>query len=382
MKITRPIAIVIAAVIIIAAVGAAYVLWPKGDGGGSNEVRVGYLAGDLHQLSRVVMTNTSAFNGTSLFEKYGIKVSSPSPFSAGGAIMDAFAANTIDMAWLGAPPTIQKSLNLGVDVKIVAVANDEGSSIIAKKTVNGVPINSFADLKGKVIATPGPSSIQHLLFLEVAKEANLTVVQLPAQGPNADAVNWVTIAPKDQKAAIMKGENVSYAAGRIDAAVGWEPYGSDSLLDPSGSIQVLEWSADVWPNHPCCVLAVKTSFANDHPDLVSKVIAAHIDANKWIADATSNKSSANYSKLVAMGGQFSNRNASVVESALNHTVFTYEMTGGFKQYLENFTNDYIDLGIVQSSKISERGYSSVSDFVNKTVDTKYLQDAQSVKPVS
>ena len=66
---------------------------------------------------------------------------------------------------------------------------------------------------------------------------------------NTNSVYYLTVAPKDQKAQID--------AGLIDGGVSWEPFVSDSLL--AGSAHVINWSADIWPNHPCCVLTVKSS---------------------------------------------------------------------------------------------------------------------------
>ncbi len=310
----------------------------------------------------------SAFNGTSLLGQYGVDAVSANPggYSNGGAVMDALEAGSVDIAWLGSPPAIQKHLNAGTDVKIIAVANNEGSSIVAKEG-----INTIADLDQKVVATPGPSSIQHLLFMDVVESAGMTTVQKGAS-TTPNTVYWVQIPPVDQKAALEK----PVKSGGVDAAVGWEPYGSDSILD--GTAHILEWSGDVWPNHPCCVIAVRTAFAEANPEVVAKVLRAHIDANEWIADAKTDTSSENYTKLVGMAGAFANRDDDVIKSAINHTQFTYEIDDSFKTGLSNFTQSYIDLKIVAQGKVSERGYSSIDDFVNKFVDPTYLEQAVNV----
>jgi NitT/TauT family transport system substrate-binding protein len=192
-----------------------------------------------------------------------------------------------------------------------------------------------------------------------------------------NTVQWVQIAPKDQESALVNNQ--------ADAAVGWEPYGSEAILN--GAAHVVEWSGDVWPDHPCCVIAVKTSFAEAHPDLVAKVLKAHMDANAWIANATADTSSQNYTELVNMASSFAFGNnadstsAQIVESALDHTKFTYVMDDAFKSGLKNFTEAYIGLNLISADKISQRGYSSVDDFVNHIVEPKYLQNATSVKPV-
>jgi NitT/TauT family transport system substrate-binding protein len=123
-------------------------------------VRLGYLNGDLHQFARLVAMNTTLWGGKTLFEDYGVTVTSPTPYANGGAVMDGFAAGNIDMGYLGCPPAILKRINADIQIQIVSLVNSEGSAIIGK-----TPINSLAQLEGKIVATPGPASIQHLLLL-------------------------------------------------------------------------------------------------------------------------------------------------------------------------------------------------------------------------
>jgi NitT/TauT family transport system substrate-binding protein len=144
------------------------------------EVRMAYLTGDLHQFARVVaMDKTILGTGKSLFETYGVTIVDPQPggFANGGDEMTAFAAATgkPDMGYLGAPPAILKYLNGDVtklNVRIVAAANSEGSALVVDSD-----IHSIADLAGKTIASPGETSIQHLMLIEIAKENGMKVVK-------------------------------------------------------------------------------------------------------------------------------------------------------------------------------------------------------------
>jgi NitT/TauT family transport system substrate-binding protein len=135
-------------------------------------VSIGYLTGDTHQLARLVASNATVGNGTSLFQQYGVQVSSPNlaGYANGPAEMDAFKAGTIDMGYLGAPPVLLKVINAGVDVKIVGMVNSEGSAIVAANS-----ITDFSQLQGKIVGTPGPGSIQHLLFVYEANKLGYTV---------------------------------------------------------------------------------------------------------------------------------------------------------------------------------------------------------------
>jgi ABC-type nitrate/sulfonate/bicarbonate transport system substrate-binding protein len=133
-------------------------------------VRLGYLNGDLHQFARVVAMNTSLWGGKTLFQDYGVNVTSPAPYANGGAVMDGFASWNIDVGYLGCPPAILKRINANIQIQIISLVNSEGSAIIGK-----TPIHSLADLEGKIVATPGPASIQHLLLLYYCTQNGYTL---------------------------------------------------------------------------------------------------------------------------------------------------------------------------------------------------------------
>ena len=353
---------IIVAVILIGAAGAFVVLSSNNKSDGKTyDVRIGYLQGDLHQFARLVAMNDTINGGTNLYKENGLNVSTPNPsgYTVGGAVMDAFAANEIDIGFLGGPPAILKSLNVGTDIIIVALVNMEGSSIIAKDG-----ITNFTQLKGQTVATPGTSSIQHLLFLNEVEKYGLNAKQSGTQG-DENTVYFVTIAPKDMKVALETNQ--------VQAMVGWEPFGSDVLLDDEGNL--IEWSGDVWPDHPCCVVAVKRSFAETNPETVERFLKAHAQANMLINETLTEGSGQKYDQLIEMATLFSNRNASVVESSFNHMLLDYHIQPNLKTYLIDFTQWYIDLNLIAESKLADRGYASVSAYVDDLVQPQYLTNA-------
>lgn len=183
-------------------------------------------------------------------------------------------------------------------------------------------------------------------------------------------VYWLTVAPIDQKAQLM--------AGTIDGAITWEPYASDALL--SGSAVIYKWSDEIWPDHPCCVIAVDKNFLAENKELVLRVLKAHMVATDWILETVQHPESENYTKLLQMGAEFSQRNESVVESSLQHINLTYEITDGFIERLEMITQKYIDLELISNQTLANRGYTSVEDFVDKYVNTSLLQEAAAIQP--
>ncbi len=131
-------------------------------------------------------------------------------------------------------------------------------------------------------------------------------------GDGNTTIYYTTIPPALQKQAISNGT--------VSGGVSWEPYVSDSLVD--GSAHALVWSGDFWPNHPCCVVAARTGFAESNPELVSRMIKVHLVASDWVTTTLSEgPGTENYTKLMAAGAAFSNRGVNVVENATEHILY-------------------------------------------------------------
>lgn len=154
--------------------------WQK-QGSTIGSVRLAYLTGDLHQFARVVAMNSTFFGSKSLFEQYGVNIVDPNPggYANGGYVMDAFAGESgkPDMGYLGCAPTILKFLNGDINrlnVRIVALANSEGSAVVVGANSG---ITHFDELVNQTLASPGETSIQHLLLLELARTNHMTVAK-------------------------------------------------------------------------------------------------------------------------------------------------------------------------------------------------------------
>jgi ABC-type nitrate/sulfonate/bicarbonate transport system substrate-binding protein len=119
---------------------------------------------------------------------------------------------------------------------------------------------------------------------------------------------------------------------------------------------------------------VNAEFAEDNPELVARVIAAHIEATDWIQDTIANETDNpdNYTKLLNMGAAFSNRGTDVVAASLEHMSLLYEINDELKDYLVDFTNEFISLNQTTNDAVVDRGYSSVEDFIDTFVNDSYM----------
>ena len=142
------------------------------------------------------------------------------------------------------------------------------------------------------------------------------------------------------------------------------------------------WSEEIMPNHPCCVLVLRTAFLSQANglELAQRFVKSHMEATEWMNEALADKQSTNYTKLVEMAVGFTATNATVVEAAFEHLQFKYEMGASFDSALETFTDMYIELNMTKSSDLTARGYASVEDFVDRYVNESYLEAAVSIAP--
>src|SRR6476620_3558625 len=124
-------------------------------------------------------------------------------FPAAAPLLEALSAGAIETGIVGDAPFTFAAAS-GAPVKAIAAIRQtrEGLAILVPENS---PIKSFADLRGKKIAT-GRGSIGHQLIL-AALEKN---------GWTAADVQIAFLAPSDAK--------IAYTQGSVDAWSTWEPY--------------------------------------------------------------------------------------------------------------------------------------------------------------
>jgi NitT/TauT family transport system substrate-binding protein len=127
-------------------------------------VRIGYLTADLHQLALYVAVKEGYLNETGL--KFELR-----QYRNGVAVMEAFKAGEIDVAYLGGAPATLKRINDDIRIRIIAGANNEGSAIVVRED-----IKNFEDLRGKTIAIPGFGTVQDLLLRIAAEKYGMKVI--------------------------------------------------------------------------------------------------------------------------------------------------------------------------------------------------------------
>jgi NitT/TauT family transport system substrate-binding protein len=321
-------------------------------------IRVAYLQGDIHQVAYFVAKSAAAGGGESFFEQYNVKVENAkgAPYPSGKGVMDAFQAGDVDIGYLGSPPAITGHVNAEIPTKVIAQVNSLGSAIVVKEG-----INNASDLKGKTIATPGQSTIQHFMLLIYLENNGLVI------GDGTEEVQVTSLVGPTLMKATME-------AGDIDGFIAWQPFPADAV--DSGVGHVLADSTEIWPGHICCVVGTMEKFVKDHPAEVTNYLRAHVAATKWMQLAMADKESDEYALLVQISVDFTGRNELVVKESLDGMEYGYALDGTFKPRFTDYTEKLIDQGTLTQEALDNMGYASAQDLTDNYVDDKYIKDAE------
>ncbi len=280
-------------------------------GGGDDTVKIGYLPSD-HDAALFVADAQGKFAEKNITAELV-------QFNNGGDLMTAMASGEVDVGYVGIAPVLS-SVQKGVPVKVISSAQTDGSGIVVTKDSG---ITSAADLKGKSIATPGEASIQHVLL----------TYYLDKNGLSTDDLNISAMK--------VPSMNDALKTKKIDGIVTFQPYVSIAANDSNNV--VLADSAQILPNHPCCVVVASDDFIKNHEDTVKDIISIHENATKFMND---NIKSGNSSAVVSLLPKDIVSDADLEAKSLQSFPFISGIDDSFKADVDAFQKLEVDIGIL------------------------------------
>ncbi len=218
-------------------------------------LNIGYQP-STHQMAFMTAYSKGMYNET--LAPLGIKEVKAYSFPTGAPEMQAMLAGDLDFAYVGAAPFVTAAAT-GLDGKIIAAAQTQGSSVVLK---TGLNYTSPVDLKGLTIATFPAGTIQDTILRTWLKEQGLD--------PEKD-VKIVAMGPGDATTAIM--------AGKVDAV--FLPAPSPTTIEEAGAGKIIIHSGEMSPNHVCCVLVASGKMIKEHPEIVAEVLRIHQQATEY-----------------------------------------------------------------------------------------------------
>lgn len=292
---------IIVAVVAIVAIGGYFLM-----GGANDTVTIGYLPSD-HDAALFVADAQGKFAENGINTKLV-------QFNNGGDLMTAMASGDVDVGYVGITPVLS-SIEKGVPVKVISAAQTEGSGIVVAKDSG---INSVSDLAGKKIATPGEASIQHMLLTYYLDQNGMSI--------------------SDLKVSAMKVPSMNDAlkTNKIDGMITFEPY--VTIAEENGA-KVLVDSAEILPDHPCCVVVASDDFIKNHENTTKTILDIHENATSFINNNTDEAAGLLPADIV--------KDVEVEKKALKGFPLISGLDDSYKQDVMDFMNLEVDLGVLK-----------------------------------
>ena len=274
-------------------------------GENTETVKIGYLPTD-HDAALFVA------NATGMFKDEGIDVEFYE-YNNGGDMMSAMASGELDAGYVGITPVIY-SISKDVPVKIVAGAQNEGSGLLSHSS----SVKSITDLKGKTVATPGEASIQSVLLKYDLKKHGLNTSDIESPTTKVSSMNDA-----------LKTDG-------IDAMLTYEPY--VTISKDINNQTLVENSADILPDHPCCVVIMNQKFLSGESDKSSKILDIHKRATEKIKENPQGAIQYLPPHIVP--------DSEIEKESLAHIKWVSDLNDTYKKNVNEFLNIEKDLGII------------------------------------
>ena len=300
----------------------------SGDVGGPNNtvkiLRIGYYPNINHAQAVIGLGNGD-------FQKAlgsNIKVQT-FIFNAGPSAIEALLAKRIDVTYVGSNPPINGYVvSEGKALRIISGASSAGAVFVVR---NDSGIQSVKDFAGKKFASPQLGNTQDIALRRYLLDNGYKTTE------NGGTVTVTPVANPDILTLFLKKE--------IDGAWVPEPWGTRLVKEANGRIFLDERS--LWKDGKFVTanIAASTDYLKNNPDVIKKLLTAHVNQTIWINDHRQEAIQAFNIELKKLTGK------TIPEDELMQAVsridFTYDP---LKLSLFQSANNAYDLGFLAKGK--------------------------------
>lgn len=237
------------------------------------EVKIGFIP--LTDCASVVMASLLGFD-----KKYGIKITLSKEASWAG-VRDKLANGELDAAHVLSGLIYGVQMGIGGQKKDMAILmglNNNGQAItLSKKLADKGAVD------GPTLAKLMASDKREYTFAQTfptGTHAMWLYYWLAANGVNPLKDAKVITVPPPQMVANMR-------VGNMDGFCVGEPWGHRAIVDGVGITAIT--TQEIWKDHPEKVLGATAEFAAKNPNTCRALIAAVLEASKWIDASLANK---------------------------------------------------------------------------------------------
>jgi NitT/TauT family transport system substrate-binding protein len=306
---------------IIAASGASSAYSQTGNGS-NKTLRIGYFPNINHVQAVIGLGNGD-------YQKVlgsNVKIETHI-FNAGPAAIEALFAKQIDVAYVGPGPAINGYVKSeGQFLRIIAGGASGGAAFVVR---NDSGINSPNDLANKKLSAPEIGNTQDVALRTYLIDNGFKTKE---NGGNVEVLNAQN---SDILTLFLKKE--------IDGAWVPEPWAERLVKEGGGKILVDE--RDLWKPDGKFVTAnivVSTEYLKNNPDVVKKLLEAHVSETQWINDHKPEAIKAFNEQLQKLTGKTISED--ILNASLSRLEFTYDP---IKQSLTKAADNAVRLGYLK-----------------------------------
>ncbi|TSA18051.1 MAG: ABC transporter substrate-binding protein [Nitrosopumilales archaeon] len=288
-----------------------------------NVLRIGYFPNINHAQAVIGLGN-----GDFQKELGDVKIETQ-VFNAGPSAIEALFANRVDVTYVGSNPAINGYIKSdGQDLRVIAGATSGGAIFVVR---NDAGINSAADFAGKKFASPQLGNTQDVALRSYLLKNGYKTTD------NGGNVQVIPANNPDILTLMIKKE--------IDGAWVPEPWGAKLVKEANGTILVDE--RDLWPNGKFVTsqIVVRTDYLKNHPDVIKKLLEAHVDETIWINNNKDQVTQAFNVQLEKLTGKTIPDDE--FQDAFSRLEITYDP---IKESLYKSAGDAFDLGFLGDKK--------------------------------
>jgi NitT/TauT family transport system substrate-binding protein len=294
------------------------------ENGQSKTLRIGYFP-NINHAQAVIGLGRGDFQ-TALGDNVEVTTQI---FNAGPSAIEALFANQIDVAYIGPGPAINGYVRSGGEaLRIISGAASGGAVFVVR---NDSGINSSQDLANKKFSSPQLGNTQDVALRKYLLDNGYKTKE------NGGNIEVVPAKTADIVSLMIKKD--------IDGAWLPEPWGAKLIKEANAKVLVDE--RDLWPNGQFVTahIIARTDYIERNPDIIKKMLEAHIDMTSWINDNADEALQIFNAELNKLMGQ------TIPEDEFREGISRIELTyDPIKESLFKAANDAFDIGFLGKTR--------------------------------